>query len=78
MAARNEPYKTAFEIIIDEWGTMSSERRLPTMGVLLEYLIDIEAIRAASYLSMDVLGGTVTIRIFRESDVSTRLPFLSS
>merc|ERR1719264_2021780 len=55
-AARDEPYKTAFEIILEEWGTMSYERRLPTMGVLLEYLIDIEAIRAASYLSMQVLG----------------------
>ena len=59
MAARDEHYKTAFEILLDEWGTMSSEgKRLPTMAVLLEYLIDIEAIRAASYLSMEVLGGT--------------------
>ena len=60
-AARDEPNKTAFEIILEEWGTMSWKRRLPTMGVLLEYLIDIEAIRAASYLSLDVLGGKMAI-----------------
>lgn len=62
-AARDEPNKTAFEIILEEWGTMSWKRRLPTMGVLLEYLIDIEAIRAASYLSLDVLGGKMAIRL---------------
>ena len=44
---------------------MSWKRRLPTMGVLLEYLIDIEAIRAASYLSLDVLGGTMAIKLYK-------------
>ena len=65
-AARIEKHKTAFEILLEEWGTMhgmwGTERRLPTMGLLLEYLIDIEAFRAASYLSMDVLGGTLMFK----------------
>ena len=51
---------------MEEWGTMhgmwGTERRLPTMGLLLEYLIDIDAFRAASYLSMDVLGGTLMFK----------------
>ena len=52
--------KSAFEILLEEWGTMSStgKRRRPTVGVLLEYLIEIKAIRAASFLSEKVLGGT--------------------
>jgi hypothetical protein len=58
-AARREPTTTAFEILQDEWGTMSTEggTRMPTLGVLLELLIDINAIRAASYLAKEVMGG---------------------
>jgi hypothetical protein len=57
-AARREPTTTAFEILQDEWGTMSTEggTRMPTLGVLLELLIDINAIRAASYLAKEVMG----------------------
>ncbi len=47
--ARKEP----FEVLVDEWGTMGKKRA--TVGTLILLCLDVEAIRAASYLNEKIL-----------------------
>lgn len=56
-ASHKSSMKSAFEILIDEWGTMGRNR--PTVGVLLRLCIKIEAFRAASYISEEILKSTI-------------------
>ncbi len=57
-AARSQANTTAFEVLVDEWGTLPNlgGKRHPTMGLLLELLVFIDNIRAACYVAKDMMG----------------------
>lgn len=47
--------RTGAEILFDEWGT--SGRKRPTVGNLLDLLVEAELLRAADYVAMNFLNG---------------------
>jgi hypothetical protein len=55
VSSRPGQTKTAFEVLVSEWGTMGRVR--PTVGDLLLLCLQINALRAASYVNAKILGG---------------------
>lgn len=50
----DQPYNAA-QILFDEWGT--SGRVRPTLGHLLQLLVEVQLYRAADFLAVDILKG---------------------